>query len=82
MNRFVICSPRRYPDEKGNVSRSRADDGSASLYAAGEVALAGLFDSEYPCCGTAIGSAVYYERVAAANAVAGKNSLPYCMKAG
>ena len=82
MNRFVICSPRRYPDETGNVCRSRADDGSAGLSAAGEVAFTGLFDSEYPCCGMAIGSAAYYERVAAANAVAGKNSLPYCMKAG
>ena len=42
------------------------------LYAAGEVAFTGLFDAEYPCCGMAIGSAVYYGRVAAANAVAGK----------
>ena len=32
----------------------------------------GLFDAEYPCCGMAIGSAVYYGRVAAVNAVAGK----------
>ena len=42
------------------------------LYAAGEVAFTGLFDAEYPCCGMAIGSAVYYGRVAAQNAVAGK----------
>ena len=42
------------------------------LYAAGEVAFTGLFDAEYPCCGMAIGSAVYYGRVAAENAVAGK----------
>lgn len=42
------------------------------LYAAGEVAFTGLFDAEYPCCGMAIGSAIYYGRVAAANAVAGK----------
>lgn len=42
------------------------------LYAAGEVAFTGLFDAEYPCCGMAIGSAVYYGRVAAANAAAGK----------
>ena len=44
----------------------------AGLYAAGEVAFTGLFDAEYPCCGMAIGSAVYYGRIAAANAVAGK----------
>lgn len=42
------------------------------LYAAGEVAFTGLFDAEYPCCGMAIGSAIYYGRVAAANAIAGK----------
>ena len=42
------------------------------LYAAGEVAFTGLFDAEYPCCGMAIGSAIYYGRVAAANAVAGQ----------
>lgn len=42
------------------------------LYAAGEVAFTGLFDAEYPCCGMAIGSAVYYGRIAAQNAVAGK----------
>ena len=42
------------------------------MSAAGEVAFTGLFDAEYPCCGMAIGSAVYYGRVAAANAVAGK----------
>ena len=42
------------------------------LYAAGEVAFTGLFDAEYPCCGMAIGSAVYYGRVAAQTAVAGK----------
>lgn len=41
------------------------------LYAAGEVAFTGLFDAEYPCCGMAIGSAVFYGRTAAANAVAG-----------
>ena len=32
------------------------------LYAAGEVAFTGLFDAEYPCCGMAIGSAVYFGR--------------------
>lgn len=44
----------------------------AGLYAAGEVAFTGLFDAEYPCCGMAIGSAVYYGRIAAESAVAGK----------
>ncbi|MDO5299798.1 MAG: FAD-dependent oxidoreductase [Clostridia bacterium] len=48
------------------------DEPIPGLYAAGEVAFTGLFDSEYPCCGMAIGSAVYYGRVAAENAVAGK----------
>ena len=48
------------------------DQPISGLYAAGEVAFPGLFDAEYPCCGMAIGSAVYYGRVAAANAVAGK----------
>lgn len=42
------------------------------LYAAGEVAFTGLFDAEYPCCGMAIGSAVYYGRVAGVNAITGK----------
>ncbi|MDO4493057.1 MAG: FAD-dependent oxidoreductase [Clostridia bacterium] len=42
------------------------------LYAAGEVAFTGLFDAEYPCCGMAIGSAVWFGRTAAGNAVAGK----------
>ncbi len=42
----------------------------AGLYAAGEVAHTGLFSDEYPCCGMAIGSAVYYGRVAAETAVA------------
>ena len=32
------------------------------LYAAGEVAFTGLFDAEYPCCGMAIGSAIYFGR--------------------
>ena len=40
------------------------------LYAAGEVAFTGLFGTEYPCCGMAIGSAVYFGRVAGANAAA------------
>ena len=34
------------------------------LYAAGEVAFTGLFGDEYPCCGMAIGGAVYFGRVA------------------
>ena len=42
------------------------------LYAAGEVAFTGLVDAEYPCCDMAIGSAVYYGRVAAESAVEGK----------
>lgn len=42
------------------------------LYAAGEVAFTGLFDAEYPCCGMAIGSAVYYGRIAADSAIEGK----------
>lgn len=41
------------------------------LYAAGEVAFTGLFDAEYPCCGMAIGSAVYYGRAAAQTATSG-----------
>ena len=40
------------------------------LYAAGEVAFTGLFDAEYPCCGMAIGSALYYGRVAVETALA------------
>ena len=38
------------------------------LYAAGEVAFTGLFGTEYPCCGMAIGSAVYFGRIAGTNA--------------
>ena len=40
------------------------------LYAAGEVAHTGMFSDEYPCCGMAIGAAVYYGRVAAQTASA------------
>lgn len=40
------------------------------LYAAGEVAFTGLFADEYPCCGMAIGSAVYFGRIAGAEAAA------------
>lgn len=40
------------------------------LYAAGEVAFSGLFGTEYPCCGMAIGSAVYFGRIAGTNAAA------------
>lgn len=39
------------------------------LYAAGEVAFTGLFATEYPCCGMAIGSAVFFGRTAAASAI-------------
>lgn len=38
------------------------------LYAAGETAFPGLFGEEYPGCGTAIGTAVYYGRIAGENA--------------
>lgn len=38
------------------------------LYAAGEVAFTGLFGTEYPCCGMAIGSAVRFGRIAGINA--------------
>ena len=38
------------------------------LYAAGEVAFTGLFGSEYPCCGMAIGAAVRFGRIAGINA--------------
>ena len=38
------------------------------LYAAGEVAFTGLFGTEYPCCGMAIGSGVYFGRIAGTNA--------------
>ena len=40
------------------------------LYAAGETAFPGLFGTEYPGCGMAISSGVYYGRVAGANALA------------
>lgn len=39
------------------------------LYAAGEVAFTGLFATEYPCCGMAIGSAIFYGRTAAQTAL-------------
>lgn len=39
------------------------------LYAAGEVAFTGLFATEYPCCGMAIGSAILYGRTAAQTAL-------------
>ena len=42
------------------------------LYAAGEVAFTGLFGDEYPCCGMAIGGAVYYGRIAGQLAAANK----------
>ncbi len=46
------------------------DQPIAGLYAAGEVAFTGLFGTEYPCCGMAIGSAVYFGRIAGTNAAA------------
>lgn len=42
------------------------------LYAAGEVAFTGLFGDEYPCCGMAIGGAVYFGRIAGQQAAANK----------
>ena len=56
-------------DEKARVL---TEDGSVieGLYAAGETANVGLFGSEYPCCGMAIGSAVYFGRIAGGLAAA------------
>ncbi|MDI9504666.1 MAG: FAD-dependent oxidoreductase [Bacillota bacterium] len=56
-----------------NINRNAQvlTDGGApidGLYAAGEVAFTGLFGTEYPCCGMAVGSAVYFGRVAGAQA--------------
>ncbi|MGI6193582.1 MAG: FAD-dependent oxidoreductase [Christensenellales bacterium] len=47
-------------------SRVLRTDGTAieGLYAAGEVAFTGLFGTEYPCCGMAIGSAIHFGRIA------------------
>ncbi len=39
-----------------------------NLYAAGEVAFTGLFGTEYPCCGMAIGGSVRFGRIAGAMA--------------
>ena len=47
-------------DKEGNII-----DG---LYAAGETAFVGIFGSEYPSCGVAIGSSVHYGRLAGQNA--------------
>ena len=49
-------------DEDGNVI--------SGLYAAGETAFVGIFGSEYPSCGVAIGSSVHYGRLAGQNAAA------------
>ncbi|MCI8473726.1 MAG: FAD-dependent oxidoreductase [Oscillospiraceae bacterium] len=49
---------------------STKDQPIPGLYAAGEVAFTGLFDAEYPCCGMAIGSAVYFGRNAVENILA------------
>ncbi|MEG1720579.1 MAG: FAD-dependent oxidoreductase, partial [Pseudoflavonifractor sp.] len=51
-------------DSKAQVLDTK-DQPIPGLYAAGEVAFDGLFAAEYPCCGMAIGSAVYYGRIAA-----------------
>lgn len=50
-------------DENAQVLDTQ-DQPIKGLYAAGEVAFTGLFGDEYPCCGMAIGSAVYFGRVA------------------
>lgn len=42
------------------------------LYAAGETAFPGLFGTEYPGCGTAIGYSVYFGRAAGVNAANGQ----------
>ena len=47
-------------DKEGNVI--------SGLYAAGETAFVGIFGSEYPSCGVAIGSSVHYGRLAGQNA--------------
>ena len=41
-------------------------DGSVipRLYAAGEVAGTGMYGTQYPTCGTSIGSALFYGRIA------------------
>lgn len=43
-------------------------DGSVipHLYAAGEVAGTGMYGTQYPTCGTSIGSALFYGRIAGA----------------
>ena len=50
----------RVLDKEGNVI--------GGLYAAGETAFVGIFGSEYPSCGVAIGSSVHYGRLAGQNA--------------
>ena len=47
-------------DKEGNII--------GGLYAAGETAFVGIFGSEYPSCGVAIGSSVHYGRLAGQNA--------------
>jgi len=44
----------------------------SGLYAAGGVAFTGLFSDEYPCCGMAISSAVYFGRNAVDSILANK----------
>ncbi|MEG2098204.1 MAG: FAD-binding protein, partial [Pseudoflavonifractor sp.] len=58
-------------DSKAQVLDTK-DQPIPGLYAAGEVAFDGLFAAEYPCCGMAIGSAVYFGRIAADSVIAAK----------
>ncbi len=49
-----------------NTARVLKDDGTVipNLYAAGEVAGTGLYGTQYPTCGTSIGSALFFGRIA------------------
>lgn len=53
----------------GSGYGKQSDSGSVRR---GEVAFTGLFGDEYPCCGMAIGGAVYYGRIAGQLAAANK----------
>lgn len=61
---IVTDSEAHVLDEEGNVIKG--------LYAAGETAFPGLFGTEYPGCGAAIGYAVYFGRAAGENAANGQ----------
>ena len=52
--------------EIDNAARVMKDDGTVipNLYAAGEVAGTGLYGTQYPTCGTSIGSALFFGRTA------------------